>query len=592
MEILHIDGRGSRKGQSLVELLVGVTLGTFIIGSAVGALILTLNINMQSRASEAASALAAEMTDNVRSTAEGGWFKVYGVAAKGAGNHYHLVNPKTLTGTIAVTNGSTAVTGTGTLFQDELAAGDYMTIEGRTVRVQSVTSQLALVLESAYAGTTASGLAAYREFSVRSGDEAPIALGNVTFTRYFTIENVRRTACGRADITENALTACTDNGADVLEDPLTQKVVVTVSWPGREGDITNMQATEYLSRSKSMTTHYTDWQGGLRVPATGVVTQPDNLYVEINALSGTSTPGALMLENPSGGPPAGANISSVNRWAWNDVRGWIDVYETGNVQVTDTEIRGYAAFDGTTDYIAFDCATSPTGNVCAGGAGNWGVVNDGSGGLFGYAWNDGIGWISFNCDQTGVGGGNNCASGGGVDYGVTINPSTGDFSGWAWNDIAGWISFNSSNCDLNGNGFLDVACGGNDTSTPVVSYKVNTDWRASVGVTGYLTSSTFDTASERGATFSSIMWRGSLGMGSSGVRFQFASGDSAAGPWNYIGPDGTSATYYQPTGPGIPLPLVAASHNNDRYFRYRIYVSRDYSATSPTVEDVVVTWYR
>jgi len=60
----------------------------------------------------------------------------------------------------------------------------------------------------------------------------------------------------------------------------------------------------------------------------------------------------------------------------------------------------------------------------------------------GYAWNDTIGWISFNCTND-----NSCfdpATGMGVDYGVNIDPTNGTFKGYAWNDQVGWISFNDS----------------------------------------------------------------------------------------------------------------------------------------------------
>lgn len=37
----------------------------------------------------------------------------------------------------------------------------------------------------------------------------------------------------------------------------------------------------------------------------------------------------------------------------------------------------------------------------------------------------------------------------------------------------GWISMNSDDCDTNSNNFIDVKCGGNDTTTPVEPYGVN-----------------------------------------------------------------------------------------------------------------------
>lgn len=53
----------------------------------------------------------------------------------------------------------------------------------------------------------------------------------------------------------------------------------------------------------------------------------------------------------------------------------------------------------------------------------------------GYAWSDNIGWISFNCTDTG--------SCGAVNYGVNI-ATDGDMSGHAWSDNVGWITFNEN----------------------------------------------------------------------------------------------------------------------------------------------------
>jgi type II secretory pathway pseudopilin PulG len=582
-----------RKGQSLVELLVGISLGTFIIGSAIGALVLTLNVNVQSQATETATALAREMIDTVRSVAEGRWAKIYEVADKGTGNHHHLVSPKALTGSVSITSGTAAVSGSGTLFADELAANDHILLNSESYQVLSVDSQTMLTLTKNYNGADIVAGDAYREFSVRSGDEPSIVAGNTTFTRYFTIENVRRTNCGRGEITADPETGCFDNPVDVVEDPITQKITAVVAWQKGEGDTTNVTLVEYITKAGNETAKFTDWQGGVRAVPDEVVVEPDTMYISIAGINATSTPGGIKLISESGAP-TGGNIDAADRWAWNDLRGWIDMYETGSVQVTDLKIQGYAVWDGTTDYIALDCATSPSGDVCdvPAGTGNWGVSNDGNGVLFGYAWSDSVGWISFNCDQTSVGGGNNCASGGGVDYGVTIDTATGDFEGWAWSDTIGWISFNSDNCDVNGNGFLDVSCGGDDVTTPIIGFKTNTSWRPGIGIGGELVSSTFDTQEEDGVTFSSIMWLGVLGAGSSNVQFQFASSDTpdSGGSWDYIGPDGTSGTYYSPTGPGLRIPLVGANHTGDRYFRYKIYISRGVAGTTPIVEDVIITW--
>ncbi|MEK7552388.1 MAG: hypothetical protein AAB534_03150 [Patescibacteria group bacterium] len=56
--------------------------------------------------------------------------------------------------------------------------------------------------------------------------------------------------------------------------------------------------------------------------------------------------------------------------------------------------------------------------------------------LYGQAWSDNIGWVSFNnCPTEGS---ENC---GAVDYSVKVNNKTGLMSGSAWSDNIGWIKF-------------------------------------------------------------------------------------------------------------------------------------------------------
>lgn len=63
--------------------------------------------------------------------------------------------------------------------------------------------------------------------------------------------------------------------------------------------------------------------------------------------------------------------------------------------------------------------------------------------LFGFAWSDTIGWISFNCvdgGDIGAGQSNICDT---SNYGVTVGGDN-KLSGYAWSDNIGWISFNES----------------------------------------------------------------------------------------------------------------------------------------------------
>lgn len=262
---------------------------------------------------------------------------------------------------------------------------------------------------------------------------------------------------------------------------------------------------------------------------------------------------------------AATNISSnpEEHWAWNDVIGWINFHETNTVAVTSQKIEGYAS--SSFGEISLDCATTSAGNIC--GTSDYKVINDGAGALSGWGWNDTIGWISF------CGGQSTSTCPGNIGYRVLIDGS-GVFADYAWNDLVGWISF----------------CGGDETSScpGVVNYNVITSWFAAPA-TGSLDSSTFDTGVSGGVQLNSLLWRGSLPLGTV-VRFQLATATSTAGPWEYKGPDGTSNTFYTPQ-PGESEDLHYTLHGNNRYFRYRaVLLSNEAQTLSPRVDEVIVNW--
>jgi hypothetical protein len=137
---------------------------------------------------------------------------------------------------------------------------------------------------------------------------------------------------------------------------------------------------------------------------------------------------------------------------------------------------------------------------------------------------------------------------------------------------------------------------------------------------GWLESSTFDTGVPNGVAYNSIMWLGSLGTGGTTVvKFQIATancsngaddpnnedglgvacdrnsgwgGSKTSGDGAFIGPgpDGTSATHYQPNGSGVPSSIATKDHKNKRYFRYRVFLEKDAVATTPVVQDIIINW--
>jgi hypothetical protein len=77
-------------------------------------------------------------------------------------------------------------------------------------------------------------------------------------------------------------------------------------------------------------------------------------------------------------------------------------------------------------WISLSCDNT---SVC--GTTQFGVTNDGSGHLSGFAWSENVGWINFAPTT--------CL--GDPTCGVRIDPATGYFSGRGWAENVGWITF-------------------------------------------------------------------------------------------------------------------------------------------------------
>jgi len=300
----------------------------------------------------------------------------------------------------------------------------------------------------------------------------------------------------------------------------------------------------------------------------------------------------------SAGAATNISATSSEHLAWDDTSGWWNFYDTNTVNVEGAQMTGYAS--SSSGEVSFDCASTPSGNVC--GSSNYGICNgpgphssdgtcpngDALGTLTGYAWNDVLGWISFNCNQTTHGGTDQCGT---SNYYVSVD-SSGVFSGWAWNDTAGWVNFNSSNP-------------GSPSSTP---FKVVTTYSATSTV-ATLVSDVIDTQSAGGATLNSITWKGQNNAngkaGNTYVDFQIAVSESAAGPWNFIGPSGTSVDYYgaacstsfkggissSGASPDTPICFDPSQVANKRYLKYLVRLrSNLIQNDTPRIDDIILNW--
>lgn len=105
---------------------------------------------------------------------------------------------------------------------------------------------------------------------------------------------------------------------------------------------------------------------------------------------------------------------------------------------------------------------------------------------------------------------------------------------------------------------------------------------------GWLESATFDTGTTTNLV--SLSWLPGdqpVAAGAGSVRFQLASLPEVLpeSTWDFVGPDGTSQSYYE-----TPGEATALAHNGNRYFRYRLFLQTDSSAVTPAVSDVSVTY--
>lgn len=88
---------------------------------------------------------------------------------------------KAITGTVAVTNGSSTLTGTGTAFTTELKSGNTVVIASVEYRVNAIASATSATLHKGYAGSTAAGLTI-------TANEQPASLVDADLAKVFGVD--------------------------------------------------------------------------------------------------------------------------------------------------------------------------------------------------------------------------------------------------------------------------------------------------------------------------------------------------------------------------------------------------------------------
>lgn len=232
-------------------------------------------------------------------------------------------------------------------------------------------------------------------------------------------------------------------------------------------------------------------------------------------------------------------------------------------------MQGWAESD--VGEIVFNCETMPNGNCDDSDF----KVSNSTGPLSGWAWNENIGWISFNCQDL-VDEGIIAACGDVGDYKVEIVRQGNEsfFRGWAWNDVVGWIVFDCQ--DLVDKG-VAASC------ADVGNFKIQTSAGAQ-SADGVLESNVFDTGVNDPA-YNYILWSGSPLPTDTSVQFQVASSDlpdNGGQAWVFDSPVSANSNARITIGP---------SHQGNRYIRYRVLLtSDDWQQSTPVIDDIIINY--
>lgn len=130
--------------------------------------------------------------------------------------------------------------------------------------------------------------------------------------------------------------------------------------------------------------------------------------------------------------------------------------------------------------------------------------------------------------------------------------------------------------------------GGVETDSPAGSLALRSvNGAYSTTTTSWLVSNTIDVGSST-ADYYALNWNPAsqpAQTGSNSVQLQIASNNDQA-TWNFVGPDGTSNTYYTDSNS-----TINAVHANNRYLRYKIFLKTQNQNYTPSAQDISVDFY-
>jgi Carboxypeptidase regulatory-like domain/IPT/TIG domain len=153
------------------------------------------------------------------------------------------------------------------------------------------------------------------------------------------------------------------------------------------------------------------------------------------------------------------------------------------------------------------------------------------------------------------------------------NPAAGSYA---------WIR-SSPSTYANGSRVTSTDSGSTWTADTTRDFNFTTYMFSGYSPSGNLISSVKDANPAVGSTptWSTLSWTATT-PASTTLKFQAAASNNFYGPFNFVGPDGTAATFFTVSGASL------SQFNGFRYLKYEAYLSTSNSSVTPTLSDVTV----
>jgi Tfp pilus assembly protein PilV len=166
-------------------------------------------------------------------------------------------------------------------------------------------------------------------------------------------------------------------------------------------------------------------------------------------------------------------------------------------------------------------------------------------------------------------------------YSNSLTTGQGFFAQTDWSGGSGQSNYLTANQFFSSNGTISI-------NTPVGDINLATTSPGKYASSGLLQSSTFDTGTS--SSFINLVWlpgSQTLAVGTTSVKLQLATSpfNTSTTTWNFLGPDGTSGTYYTNANASI-----GTMHNGDRYLRYQVLLNTPSATNTPDVSSVAFTY--